>query len=187
MDKTRAEAAVRELLLALDQDIESEGLKDTPRRVAGMLIDQLVGNDYDEDWLRTFSEEKFGELALIRDVPFVSMCEHHLVFYAGRAHVGYIARKKLLGVSKLARLVYTCSRGLTIQERVTTKIADQLYDEFEPLGCMVVIEASHGCTSLRGARAIGSSVVTSAVRGVFMTVPAARAEFMGLVTRSGFR
>ena len=164
MDNQRAEKAVRELLLALDQDVDSEGLKDTPRRVAGMLRAQVSGDPYDEDWMRTFSEEKFDELVLIRDVPFVSMCEHHLVYYTGRAHVGYIARKKLLGVSKLARLVYACSRGFTIQERITKDIADRLYEAIDPLGCMVVLEASHGCTTLRGARATGASMVTSAVR-----------------------
>lgn len=187
MDKAKAENAVRELLIALGQDVESEGLKDTPKRVAGMFMAQISGDPYDEDWMRTFAEEKFDEMVLIRDVPFVSMCEHHLVYYTGRAHVGYIARKKLLGVSKLARLVYLCSRGLTIQERVAERIADLLYEEINPLGCMVVLEASHGCASLRGARAIGSSVVTSCVRGVFRDVSAARAEFMGLVTRSGLR
>jgi len=187
MDEQRAENAVRELLLALDQDVEKEGLKDTPKRVARMYIDQIEGNGYDADWLRYFSSEEFDELVLVRDVPFESVCEHHMVFYSGRAHVGYIARKKLLGVSKLARLVYDCSKGLTIQERVTRDIANKLYDAIDPLGCMVVLEAEHGCMTHRGAHATGSSTVTSAVRGVFRDVPAARSEFMGLVTRGGLR
>jgi len=187
MDKPRAENAVRELLLALDQDVTREGLKDTPRRVAEMYIAQINGNSYDEDWLRVFNSEQFDELVLVRDVPFESVCEHHLVYFSGVAHVGYIARKKLLGVSKLARLVYTCSRGLTIQERITKEVADNLYDAIDPLGCMVVLEAKHGCMTHRGAHAIGSSTVTSAVRGVFRDVSAARSEFMGLIARGGLR
>jgi GTP cyclohydrolase IA len=187
LDKVRAEQAVRDLLLALGQDLSREGLKDTPRRVAEMYMAQIEGDSYNSDWQRTFSEEKFDELILVRDMPFVSVCEHHMVFYSGLAHVGYIAREKLLGVSKLARLVYDCSKGLTVQERVTKSVADQLYAAVEPMGCMVVLEATHGCMSLRGARAIGSSTVTSAVRGVFRDVPAARSEMMALVSRGGRR
>jgi len=187
MDKQKAENAVKELLLALDQDVNREGLKGTPRRVAEMFIAQINGSSYDGQWLRVFEEEKFDELVLVRDVPFVSVCEHHMVFYSGRAHVGYIARKKLLGLSKLARLVYECSRGFTVQERVTSEVADKLYEAIDPLGCMVVLEASHGCMSLRGARATGSSTVTSAVRGVFRDVSAARSEFMSLITCGGMR
>ena len=183
MDKQRAENAVRELLLALGQDVEREGLRDTPKRVAEMFAKQIVGDECNENWQRTFHEEKYDELILVRDMPFVSMCEHHLVFYAGHAHIGYIARGKLLGISKLARLVYNCSKGFTIQEGVTKHIADALYKEIDPLGCMVVLEASHGCMSLRGARAIGSTTTTSAVRGVFRDVPASRAEFLALMAR----
>lgn len=184
MDKPRAEKAVKELLLALDQDLRSEGLKDTPMRVAEMFIEQCEGKEPELD--KVF-EEKFDEMVIVRDIPFVGCCEHHLVFYFGRAHVAYIPRKKVLGISKLARLVYSCSTGFTIQERVTRDIAEKLYEDSNCMGCMIVIEAVHGCMNLRGARTFGSSTVTSAVRGVFRDVPAARSEFLGLVSKGGPR
>ncbi len=185
VDREAAERAVRDLLLALGQNVRSEGLRDTPKRVAKMFIEQCMVSDAELE--RMFQEEKYDELVMVRDVPFMSCCMHHLVFYAGRAHVAYIPRKKLLGLSKLARLVYSHSRGFTIQEIVTRDIADELYNELEPLGCMVVIEAEHGCMNLRGARAVGSSTVTSVVRGVFRDVPAARSEFLGLIGKGGPR
>ena len=184
VDRQKAEVAVSNLLIALDQDVTSEGLRDTPRRVADMFIEQCTNHAPELD--RVF-EEKFDELVAVRNIPFVSCCEHHLVFYFGRAHIAYIPRKKVLGISKLARLVYYCSKGFTIQERVTKEVADKLYEEVDPHGCMVVIEAEHGCMNLRGARTIGSSTVTSCVRGVFRDVPAARSEFMSLITKGGLR
>jgi len=185
MDKEAAERAVRELLLALDQDVCSEGLKDTPRRVAEMFITQCNDEDAELDVL--FKTDKLDDLVMVRDIPFVGCCEHHMVFYYGRAHIAYIPYKSLLGISKLARLVYSCSKGFSIQERVTRDIADRLYEEVEPKGCMVVLEAQHGCMNLRGARSIGSSTVTSAVRGIFLTVTAARSEFLSLVLKGGPR
>lgn len=187
MDRERAENAVRELLLALDQDIESEGLRGTPTRVADMLIEQCSDGDAELDV--TFEQRTYDGMVIVRDVPFVSYCEHHMLPYSGRAHIAYIPRKKVLGISKLARLVYSCSRGFTIQETVTETIANRLYEETEIpiLGCMVVVEAEHGCMNLRGARSIGSSTVTSVVRGVFRDVPAARSEFLGLVSKGGPR
>ena len=185
MDKPRAEKAVRELLLALDQDVEGEGLKDTPKRVVEMYTEQCSGRDPE---LGTMFEEKFDEMVIVRDIPFVGVCEHHLVHYFGRAHIAYIPKRRVIGISKLARLVYSCSTGFTIQERVTRDIADRLYTEdSDSLGCMVVIEAVHGCMNLRGAKSFGSSTVTSAVRGVFRDVPAARSEFLGLVSKGGPR
>ena len=184
MDKPRAEKAIRELLLALDQDIESEGLKETPARVAEMFIEQCAVKEPELD--RMF-EEKFDEMVIVRDIPFVGCCQHHLVFYFGRAHIAYIPRKRVLGISKLARLVYSCSTGFTIQEAVSRDIADRLYEDTDCLGCMVVIEAEHGCMNLRGAKTFGSSTVTSVVRGVFRDVPAARSEFLGLVSKGGPR
>ena len=185
MDKPRAEKAVRDLLLALDQDVESEGLKDTPRRVAEMFLDQCTDGELELD--RLFSEQYEG-MVVVKDIPFVSCCMHHMVHYFGRAHVAYVPRKdRVLGLSKLARLVFACSRGFTIQEGVTQRIADTLYDGVDILGCMVVIEAEHGCMCLRGAKAVGSSTVTSVVKGVYRDVPAARAEFLGLISRGGPR
>ncbi len=181
MDQKRAEAAVRELLLALDQDIDSPSIKDTPRRVAEMFIEQCTEKDAETEVM--FREDHFNDMVVVRDVPFVSVCAHHMVFFTGRAHVAYIPKGRVLGISKLARLVYSCSVGLTTQERITANVADRLF-EHEALGCigcMVVLEAEHGCMNLRGARAIGSSTITSEVRGVFRDVPVARQEFMTLI------
>lgn len=185
MDKDAAERAVRDLLLALDQDIDSEGMKDTPRRVAEMYIAQCSNENAGLEVV--FQEEGFDGLVMVRDIPFVSCCEHHMVFFYGRAHVAYIPNKKILGISKLARLVYSCSRGFSIQERVTINIADILYEDIEPKGVMVVLEAQHGCMNLRGAKAVGSSTVTSVIKGVFRDVTAARSEFLNLVLKGGPR
>jgi len=124
---------------------------------------------------------------MVRDIPVASFCQHHLIPWYGRTHVAYIPNKKVIGLSKLARLVYSCSKGLTIQEAVTKHTADRLYESIEPKGVMVVIEAVHTCMNLRGARAIGSSTTTSAVRGVFRDVDAARNEFLSLVLKGGPR
>jgi len=185
MDREKAEAAVRELLLALDQDVNREGLKDTPKRVAKMLMEQC--GEHDADLWRMFSEVKLNDLTMVRDIPVYSFCEHHLVPWYGRAHIAYIPQKRVIGISKLARLAYKCCAGFTIQESVTKNIADTLHESLEPKGVMVVIEAVHMCMCLRGARAIGASAVTSAVRGVFRDVVAARHEFLSLVTKGGPR
>jgi len=185
MDEVRAENAVRELLLALDQDIESEGMKDTPRRVAEMFIAQCTEEDAELEC--TFQEDNFDGLIMLRDIPVASFCAHHLIPWSGRAHIAYISNKKLLGLSKLSRLTNSCSKGFTIQEVVTRNIADRLYNEIEPKGVMVVIEAIHPCMSLRGVKASGASTTTSAVRGIFRDVIAAREEFLGLINKGGPR
>lgn len=182
MDKEKAVQAVKELLLALDQDVTFAGLEDTPERVARMYITQC--SDEDAELGVTFQTDKLDDLVMVRDIPFVGFCQHHLLSYSGRAHIAYIPNKKLLGISKLARLVYSCSKGFTIQERVTKDIADRLYEEVEPKGVMVVIEAQHSCMNLRGAKAVGSSVVTSAIRGVMRDVVAARQEMLTLLLRT---
>jgi len=186
LDQKRAENAIKELLLALDCDINIEGFKDTPRRVSEMFIEQCTERDAELD--RSFEERKFDGLVAVRDVPFESCCMHHMVFYSGRAHVAYIPKgERILGLSKLARLVYSCSVGLTTQESVTESIASRLYKEVDTLGCMVVLEAEHGCVSLRGARAVGSSTVTSVVKGAFRDVPAARSEFLSFISMRGVK
>lgn len=183
-DKQRAEAAVKELLLALGQDVTKEGFVDTPRRVAEMFATQC--EEGQGPGLDRIFGETFEGLVGVRDIPFVSCCMHHLVFYSGRAHVAYIPRKKsVLGISKLARLVTASCCGFTTQEGVTQHIADELYDKVDTLGCMVVLEAEHGCMNLRGARALGSSTVTSVVKGVFRDNPAARAEFQSFIAKGG--
>ena len=187
MDQKRAENAVRELLLALDQDVDLPDLKETPRRVAELMIEQCT--DKDSEIGVMFEENHFNDMVAVRDIPFVSMCKHHMVFFTGRAHVAYIPKGKVLGISKLARLVYSCSVGLTTQESITADIADQLFNsrELGTIGCMAVLEAEHGCMSLRGAKATGASTVTSAVRGVFRDVPAARQEFLTFISKGGPR
>ena len=184
VDVSAAESAVRSLLMALGQDLNDENLRESPRRVVEMFTTQLSLEDPE---LESVFEEKFDELTLVRDIPFVSFCSHHLMPYFGRAHVGYIPRKCVLGVSKLARLVYSCCKGFTLQEAVTRTIADRLYESLDPLGTMVILEAMHSCMNLRGAKTVGASMVTSAVRGVFRDVPAARQEFMALVCKGGPR
>lgn len=181
MNEIKAENAVRELLLALDQNVDLEGLRETPKRVVKMLMAQC--SDEDSELNVTFEQLTYDGMVIVRDIPFVSFCQHHLLLYFGRAHIAYVPRKKVLGLSKLARLIYSCSKGFTIQESVTELAANRLYDEVEPLGCMVIIEAEHGCMNLRGARAVGSSTVTSVVRGIFRDVPEARSEFLSLVSK----
>lgn len=177
-DRIKVAAAIKDLLLALGQDINREGLKDTPLRVADMYIEQCTQED--PELHRIFCEEKYDEMVMVKDIPFSSFCEHHLVPYWGLAHVAYIPRDKLLGISKLARLVVSRSRGFTIQERITREVADILVKEVDPYGCMVVINAQHGCINFRGIRAMGSSTVTSAVRGLFRDSQTARQEFLSL-------
>ena len=181
MDQKKAEAAVRRLLLALDIDATTEDFVGTPRRVAEMFIEQCTAKDAEIDV--TFKENHYDGMVIVRDIPFVSVCAHHMVFFSGKAHVAYIPKKRVLGISKLARLVYSCSVGLTTQERITHSVAERLYgnEDINCLGCAVVLIAEHGCMSLRGAKAQGASTVTSEMRGVFMTVPAARQEFMSLI------
>lgn len=187
MDQKKAQLAVKNLLLALDQDIDAVGLKDTPRRVSEMLLEQCTEKDAEIEV--TFTEDHFNGMVIVRDIPFVSMCSHHLVFFSGKASIGYIPKKKVLGISKLARLLYSCSVGFTTQERITHDVAEQLFqsEEIGCLGTMVVLEASHGCMSLRGAKAMGSSTITSEVRGVYRDVPAARQEFLSLIGRESLK
>lgn len=184
IDKERAVKAVSELLIALGQDLNDPGFVDTPRRVAEMFIEQCeVGGEPELD--RVF-EERFEGMVVVRNIPFVSCCQHHLVFYSGRAHVGYVPKSsRVLGLSKLARLVAHCCRGFTTQERVTQLIADELYAKVDTLGVMVVLEATHGCMNLRGVKALGSTTVTSVVKGVFRDNPAARQEFEFFVGKNG--
>jgi len=182
-NKEAAEKAVRDLLIALDQDVESVDMKGTPERVARMYIAQCVKSDAGLE--RTFQTDKLNDLIMARNIPVQSYCPHHLVPWYGRAHVAYIPHEKVLGVSKLARLVYSCTRGFPLQEEVTKNIADKLYEELDTKGVMVVIEAVHTCMALRGAKALGASVTTSAVRGVMRDVIAAREEVLTLIAKGG--
>jgi GTP cyclohydrolase I len=181
--QARAEAAVRELLLAVGEDPEREGLRETPARVARAYAEIFAGLDLDaKDVLGTTFEIEHEELIIVRDIELYSTCEHHLVPFHGVAHVGYIPSKdgRVTGLSKLARLVEVFARRPQVQERLTTQIADALVDHLDVQGVIVVIQAEHLCMSMRGIRKPGASTITSAVRGQLRN-PATRAEAMALM------
>ncbi len=184
-DQARAEAAIRELLIACGEDVERDGLKDTPGRVARAYAEQFSGLYTDPDTvLETVFSENHAEMVLIRDIPMYSTCEHHLVPFFGRAHVGYIPGPdgKVTGLSKLARVVDGYSKRPQVQERLTTQIAESLVRKLHPAGVIVVIEAEHLCMAMRGIRKPGAITTTSAVRGIFQTRASTRAEAMSLIT-----
>jgi len=183
-DPERVERAVRELLFAIGEDPDREGLQATPRRVAAMYEELFSG--FDEDPARyltvTFAAEH-DEMVMVRDIPFASLCEHHLVPFVGKAHVAYIPGDdgRITGLSKLARLVDAFARRLQVQERMTSQIADTLMEAIGPRGALVVVEAEHLCMSMRGVRKPGTLTVTSALRGIFKDDPRTRAEAMAYV------
>ncbi|MHA6624100.1 GTP cyclohydrolase I FolE [Pseudonocardia sichuanensis] len=187
VDHARAEAAVRELLIAVGEDPDREGLRETPARVARAYEEIFQGlySDPDEVLDRTF-DEHHQELILVKDIPMFSMCEHHLVPFHGVAHVGYIPNidGRVTGLSKLARLVDLYARRPQVQERLTAQVADALRRKLEPQGVIVVIEAEHLCMGMRGIRKPGSRTITSAVRGMLQSSPTSRAEALSLI-RSG--
>jgi GTP cyclohydrolase I len=184
-DHDRAVAAVRELLIAIGEDPDREGLRETPRRVAQTWEELTAGmHQRAEDVLTTTFELGHDEFVLVKDLELWSVCEHHLVPFTGKAHVGYIpnAQGTITGLSKLARLVDVFARRPQVQERLTTQVADALKRLLEPRGVIVVIEAEHLCMTMRGVRKPGSRTVTSAVRGQLRD-PATRAEAMSLILR----
>jgi len=183
IDQERVERAVRELLLAIGEDPDRDGLSQTPARVARSYVEIFAGmRQNPEDVLTTTFEIGHEELILVRDIEVYSTCEHHLVPFHGVAHVGYIPGHdgRVTGLSKLARLVDVYARRPQVQERMTSQIADAMVEHLKPLGVLVVIECEHLCMSMRGVHRPGSRTVTSAVRGQ-MRDPATRAEAMGLV------
>lgn len=178
MDLVAAEAAVADLLAALGQDLGDEHTRDTPRRVAAAFAEMLTPRPFN---LTTFpNDEGYDELVLARDIPFHSLCQHHLLPFHGIAHVGYLPGERILGLSKLARVVELFSRRLQVQERLTQQVADWLQDELQPKGVGVVLSAEHLCMSLRGVKADGSTTVTSALHGLVRSDPRSRAEFFSL-------
>ncbi|MGY1600815.1 GTP cyclohydrolase I FolE [Geodermatophilus sp. SYSU D00815] len=184
VDHERAAAAVRELLLAVGEDPDRPGLKDTPARVARAYAETFAGLWQDPgEVLATTFDEDHDELVLVKDIPMYSTCEHHLVPFHGVAHIGYIPGDdgRVTGLSKLARLVEVYARRPQVQERMTSQIADALSDVLKPRGVLVVIEAEHLCMAMRGIRKPGSRTVTSAVRGIFRENAATRSEAMSLV------
>jgi len=184
VDVERVSRAVAELLEAIGEDPSRDGLQRTPRRVAEMYAEILGGLDEDPaQHLNVTFEAGHDEMIMERDIPFASVCEHHLMPFIGRAHVAYIPGDdgRITGLSKLARLVEAHSRRLQVQERLTSQVADTLQDVLAPRGVLVVIQAEHLCMSMRGVRKPGAVTVTSAVRGLFRESPATRAEAMAFV------
>lgn len=184
MDQERIRNAVREILFAIGEDPDREGLKDTPSRIAKMYGEIFSGlhEDPRKHLQIFFEEEEHRELVLVKDIPFYSMCEHHLVPFFGHAHVGYLPKEgRLTGLSKLARVVETLARRPQLQERLTTSIADSLVDTLDPYGVIVVIEAEHMCMTMRGVKKAGSKTITSAVRGRFEKDEKSRSEAMTLI------
>ena len=181
-DAARIERAVRELLEAIGEDPEREGLRGTPGRVARMYAEIFAGLYADPAAaLQTQFDEGHDEMVILRDIPFYSVCEHHLVPFHGVAHVGYIPDGKVVGLSKLARVVEGFARRPQLQERLTCQIADAIVDALQPDGVAVVIECEHLCLTMRGVKKPGSKMVTSAVRGLFRESALTRAEFLSLV------
>jgi GTP cyclohydrolase I len=187
IDKPRIEAAVREILLAIGEDPDRDGLVRTPRRVADAYEELFAGLREDpREHLRATFDEGHKEMVVLRDIPFASLCEHQLLPFTGVAHIGYIPRGRIVGLSKLARLFEGYARRPQVQERLTSEVADALMEMVQPDGCGVVIEAVHTCMTIRGIKKPGATMVTSAMRGGFRGRPETRAEFMAIV-RDGQR
>jgi GTP cyclohydrolase I len=182
IDIEKIQKAVREILLAVGEDVDREGLKRTPQRVARMYAELLAGMHEDpKEHLQSVFTESYDEIVLLRGIPFYSICEHHLMPFIGSAHVAYLPSGGILGVSKLARIVDCFARRLQTQERLTGQIADFIMDSLKPQGVAVVLEASHSCMTIRGIKKPGSVMVTSALRGIFRRDPKSRSEVLGLM------
>ena len=183
VDQAKIEKAVRMILEAIGDNPEREGLVDTPARVARMYQEIFCGmNEDPKQHLQVLFTEDHEELVLVKDISFYSMCEHHLLPFFGKAHVAYIPRKgRITGLSKLARTVETIAKRPQLQERLTFTIADMIMEALNPLGVMVVVEAEHMCMTMRGIKKPGSMTLTSAVRGLFKTKQATRAEAFSLI------
>jgi GTP cyclohydrolase I len=183
VDHDRIHAAVRELLIAVGEDPDREGLRETPQRVARMFAELFSGLHQDPRQLlkKTFTQ-KYDEMVVVRDIGFESMCEHHLLPFMGKAHVAYLPQGKIVGLSKLARVVEVLARRPQVQERMTEELADLLVEELSGNGVAVILEASHTCMTVRGIRKPTSVCTTSAMRGAFATNPSTRAELMALIS-----
>jgi GTP cyclohydrolase I len=182
LDTAKVEAAARDLLTALGADLTDESLRDTPRRMAAAYAELLTPEPFNAT---TFPNDgAYDELVVVRDIPFHSLCEHHLLPFVGVAHVGYIPAERIVGISKLARVVDHFARDLQVQERLTTQVAGWFQHELEPKGVGVVLEAEHTCMSLRGAAKPGTRTVTSALHGLVRDDPRTRQEFLALTGRS---
>jgi GTP cyclohydrolase I len=182
VDIPRIERAVREILLAVGENPDREGLLKTPNRVARSYAELMAGlKENPRAHLKTVFHERYDEVVLLRDIDFHSLCEHHLLPFMGRAHVAYLPDGKVVGLSKLARLVEGFALRPQVQERLTTQIADALMEELNPIGAACVIEATHTCMTIRGAKKPGSLMITSALRGIFQENPSSRSEILTLM------
>lgn len=182
VDHARIERAVREILAAVGEDPDREGLLETPARVARMYAEMFSGLHQDPKvHLQKAFTEKYDEIVLVRDISFTSMCEHHLLPFTGRAHIGYLPDGRVLGLSKLGRIVEVVSHRPQVQERMTEQLADLLVEDLGAKGVAVVVEASHSCMTIRGIRKPGSLCVTSAMKGIFRSNVSSRAEVMSLI------
>lgn len=187
MDLEKIERAVKDILEAIGEDPNREGLKDTPQRVAKMYSEIFagVGQDPKKELELCFEDEKYEELVLLKDITFYSMCEHHLVPFFGKAHVAYIPKGgRVTGLSRLAKVIEGLAQRLQLQERLTKRAADAIMEVLEPYGVAVVIEAEHMCMTMRGMRQTGTKTITSAVRGIFQEDLGARNEVMALINKN---
>ncbi len=182
VDLARIERAVTEILVAVGEDPNREGLRETPARVARMYAEMFSGlHDDARVHLQKFFTEQYDEMVLVRDISFNSMCEHHMLPFSGKAHIGYVPSGKVVGLSKLARVVEVISRRPQVQERMTEQIANLLIEELNVKGVAVVIEAAHSCMTIRGVRKPSSVCVTSAMKGIFRSNLSSRSEVMTLI------
>jgi len=185
VDYARIQRAVREILIAVGEDPDREGLRDTPKRVARMYAEVFAGlYDDPQKYVQTFFTEKYDELVVLRDIPFYSFCEHHLLPFEGKAHVAYLPNGRVVGLSKLARVVDAFARRPQVQERLTMQVADLLTGSLQAKGVAVVMEAKHSCMTCRGVKKPNSVMITSAVRGICRSDARTRAEVMSLLHNS---
>jgi len=188
VDQDKIKVAVASIIKAIGEDPFRESLKDTPQRIAEMYVELFSGLDADpQAELSVGFEEGHREMVILRDIPFYSMCEHHLLPFYGVAHVGYIpnANGKVVGISKLARVVEIFARRPQVQERMTRQIADAIFEALQPDGVAVVIQAEHLCMTMRGIKKAGANVITSAMRGTFRSKTITRSEFLSLIQGKG--
>ena len=182
IDQDRIKQAAHEILVAIGEDPSREGIRETPRRIAEMYAEVFRGMKEDpREVLSVGFEEGHHEMVILKDIPFYSMCEHHLLPFYGMAHIGYIPKGRVVGASKLSRVVEIIAKRPQLQERLTTQIADSIVEALQPQGVAVVIEAEHMCMTMRGVKKPGSNIVTSAMRGIFRSNAVTRSEFLSLI------
>jgi GTP cyclohydrolase I len=181
VDTKKIEEAVHQILVAIGEDPEREGLVDTPKRVAKMYEELLAGMHSDPTEHVHVFHEQYDEVVLLRDIPFYSVCEHHMMPFIGKAHIAYLPDGRVIGISKLARILDNYARRLQVQERLSGQVADFLMEYLKPRGAAVVIEASHSCTTIRGIRKAGCVLVTPALRGIFKSDSRSRSEVLSLI------